>query len=452
LSKEPTISEITKVVEEKEKRPKKCSKETLEKFYLCIKRSILSPIGVSKREIEKIMGYETPITVSGVDSINNQIANETGYRPFTIDKSHIFINSDVLRVDKDIAELVLDELRSKCSEEPKMPILEENYESTVKQVIRKDYSILSMFAKSNTLLYKNGDVVRFRESIVSKNVTLSIEKVADIFKENLKKRYAIDLDFICKSKRYITIVDDERNSNIKQALITIENIFASMFCEDIVSRERTVWEQQILEESSPSEQEENILNMIEKCVFSDGEKELFLSEIWNKLDSLNVSRGWKILDVVKKCPEKFKIGNKRNKSGIREDFIKYIASPTPLQVQKVISEEKVDENNNIDEVALIPESEEKNFEDIVKIPVEFINKEDIESIYGKRIDTVLLEIQTLSMNKLFMEITVQMNDKKSIMDFLKLYYASKVKSEEIIIIYPKIALMCLVKDLETALT
>lgn len=432
----PKSKEITNITETKsekgERKPRRCSKEKLGKYYLVIKKASESKVGISKKDVEQIMGYETPMTIQGVNYLNDQIENETGYRPLVIDKKHIFINLDILQVDREIAEMVLDELNEKLEgNEPEMPMFED-YESVVKSVIRKDYSILSMFVKSNTILHQTGDMEKFREAIVVKSISLGIDKVAEIFKENLEKRYnIIDLKFICRPRKYITIADSEDNFKIKQALIKIENTFAEYFCEDIVDPERTIWEQEIQKENTPTEQEQSLLNMIEYAVFNGQDGELFLSDLWKRLDLLNVTRGWQILNLLKKSPEKFKVESKPNSEGITEDLITYMA-PTKEEVkvpEKV--EEKMDEQQETPK-PVVEKFIRETSEEVVEVYVGFSNREDLRRICGNELD--YQEVCKYHDEYVF-EIKVDKNNKKSILNYLKLYYASITSSQEVTIIH-----------------
>jgi hypothetical protein len=344
-----------------------------------------------------------------------------------LDKSHIFVGYDILQIgSKEEAEMVLEELKGKLKEEPEMPVFED-YEGVVKSVIKKDYSILSMFMKSSTILQENGDVETFRESIVAKTVTLGVDKVAEIFKENLKRRYDINLSFICRPRKYITIVDKEDNSNVREAMKKIESVYAELFCEDIVDPERTIWEQDLKKESTPNEQEQAILNMIEHAVFNGEDGELFLSEIWRKLDLLNVNRGWKILDLVKKCPEKFTIGNKSNDSGITEFYIEYTS---PVKEVAVV-EEETQEEQHTESKPVVKEGEHQVEGDTIEVYVGFSNREDIRMFCGEELN----HREVCKYHEDYVcKVILDKNNKKAVLGFLKLYYAS-MKTQEITIIY-----------------
>lgn len=422
----PTVKET----EKKERKPRRCSVERLKKFYLIIKKASESKVGISKKDVERIMGYETTITIQGVNLLNDQIESETGLRPLTIDKKHTFVNYDILQVDKEMAEMVLEELNERLEGNlPEMPVFEGDFESVVKSIIRKDYHTLSMFVKSNTIFHKDGDMDRFKEAIVAKTVTLSYDEITKIFKENLENRYdIIDLKFIVKPRKYITLADTEDNPKIKQALIKIESTFAEYFCEDIVDHERTIWEQEYQKESTPNEQEQSLLTMIEFAVFDGKDGELFLSDLWKRLDLLNVVRGWKILDILKKSPEKFKIGSGTNSKGITEDLITYTAP----EKEEIRMPEKVEEEEKEDETPkpVVEKFVREISEEVVEVYIGFSNREDIRLLCGE--DLNYREVCKYHEDYVC-KVTVDKKDKKSILNYLKLYYAS-IKTQEITIV------------------
>lgn len=423
----PTVKET----EKKERKPRRCSVERLKKFYLIIKKASESKVGISKKDVEKIMGYETTMTIQGVNLLNDQLESETGFRPLTIDKKHIFVNYDILQVDKEMAEMVLEELNERLEGNlPEMPMFEGDFESVVKSIIRKDYSILSMFVKSNTIFHKDGDMDRFKEAIIAKTVTLSYDEITKIFNDNLEKRYdIIGLKFITKPRKYITIADTEDNSRIKQALIKIESTFAEYFCEDIVDHERTIWEQEYQKESTPNEQEQSLLNMIEFAVFEGKDGELFLSDLWRRLDLLNVVRGWKILDILKKSPEKFKVEARTNSKGITEDLITYMApEKEEIKVPEKVEEEEKEENET--QKPVVEKFVRDISEEIVEVYVGFSNREDIRLLCGE--DLNYREVCKYHEDYVC-KVTVDKKDKKSILNYLKLYYAS-IKTQEITIV------------------
>jgi len=427
ISKPKEITPISEEKTEKERKPRRCNRDRLGKFYLVVKEALYSKVGISKKDVEQIMGYETNMTVQGVNSLNDQIESETGFRPLTIDKNHIFVNYDILQVNNEMAEMVLQELSEKLEGiEPTMPALENDFESIVKSVIRKDYAILSMFTKSSTIFYNTGEMEKFRDSIVAKTVTLGIDKVVEIYNENLKRRYDINLNFICKPRKYVTIADNEDNSNVRQALMKIEQVFAEYFCEDIVNKERTIWEQEHQKEITPDEQEQSQLDMIEYAVFKGQDGELFLSELWKKLDLLNVGRGWKILDILKKSPEKFKVKSKPNSEGTTEYLITYTA-PIKKESEKVEKEE--------DETEIHNETTNHSENQICRAVAAFKERLDLEYFCRNGIEFDKSEIEVHN-DEFIVEIKYDKAVKESVRAFLKLYYAS-LRSSSIKVFFVK---------------
>ena len=163
---------------------KKCSTETIRKFYLIIKRASESRVGISKRDIEMIMGYKTPMSTKSVDNLNEYICRETGFKPLSLAESP-FVNYDIIKVDYDTAILILEDLRERLKgSEPVMPAEYEDFESKVKAIIRRDYFALLLFKKNNTIQNTTGDIQQFKEFVVGKKKSayMGYDKICEIFK------------------------------------------------------------------------------------------------------------------------------------------------------------------------------------------------------------------------------------------------------------------------------
>ena len=187
--------EIKTEVKESKPKPKKdeklkrhCSVARVTSFYNIIKMASKPLGGISKKDLASIMGYKNSmVTQQGIDSLNNLLEKETGYKPIIIDKSHVFIDSDIISVEKkELAELILVDLLEKLGGvEPIEPELE--YEKAVKATIKSDYNVLKMFLDKERLEYRNDDAFTFRNNVIKGcNITVtgnrnSIDNIVNVF-------------------------------------------------------------------------------------------------------------------------------------------------------------------------------------------------------------------------------------------------------------------------------
>lgn len=409
----------TEETKPEETKPETYNTEEIRKLYLVVKKVDESRVGVSKKDVAELTGIK--LTGNWLDTINTSLENMTGYRPFILVKSE-FVNYDILRIaDKEVAKLVIQELAEKLDgPEPIMPSFND-FETFIKKVIRNDYITLKMFLPSNTIYYKNGDLVRFRKAILGEKskVTIGIDRVAEIFQEMLKRRYGIDLSFVGRSRNYVCVMDSENREKTRDALKRIEEVFAEYFCEDIVNRERTIWEQENQKSNEPSSDEKSKLEIIENIIFKGKDGGIYLSELWKKFDKLNIKRGWDLLGLLKKCPEKFKIDTKQHSAGYTEDFILYTA---PIKEEPHKEEEQQPQpviESEENEVMVVEETSKPDNSKF-KVITAFSERLDIEFFCGK------LEHKDIKKHRedYIIEVEVDKTSKSSVLEFMKLYYAS----------------------------
>lgn len=393
-------SEPTPEPKKKTKRPN----ERFERLYLLVRKAYNSKIGVSKKDAVRILGYETEsISTQGLDSVNNSLEKTTGYRPFKMDKTHVFTGYDVITVDKEIASLIIEEYYKEFGD-LEVPVFGE-YEAEVKAVIRKDYQNLLMFKKSGMVKFRGGEAEKFRKSVVGMT-TIGADEVAEKYQETLKKRYGIELEIVGTSRWGFEVLSKE---DLKDALIRIENIFAECFCEEIVSSERTEWEKETKRELAPTDREKSMLGVIERDIFKGQTGNMFLSDLWSTFDTLGIKRGWNLLGLLKKYPEKFKIDQKDH-LGYTEVYVKYTA-PTILPTTTPDIPEMVEPENKYPSQ---PE-ERKTYKALVGCssrqdkPSELLNPQEVKKY---REDYVY-------------SIEVDLENKKAILEYLKLYWTSE---------------------------
>ena len=431
------ISDKEGVAEEKSaatpKPKRRCSEETIRKFYLIMKRASESKVGISKKDVETIMGYKTSMTTSSVVNLNEYICKETGFRPFVIADS-LFVDYDILRVDHETALLILDDLKEKIGSEPTMPEFED-FERVVKSIIRRDYFALSMFKNNNTIQNTTGDIQQFKEFVVGKKKSAYIgyDKICEIFYHNLEKRYklsenGIDIRFSSRFRKHITILDTSGNPEIRKALDRIASVYAEYFCENIVESEKKILEV----EDNTTLREKSRLEIIETLFFKNKSGEMFLSDLWKKFDETDTPRGWDLLGLLRKYPEKFRIERFANKSngGYSEDKIIYTAPK--------------EEESEVDQLA----AQEEEIQKDIKPNPETINDTVVDDVSGKGTKKRVLEATIgfkeysekpsvfLNPGEVMMfdtyyymyKIEVDLDDKNSIFEFLKLYWTTGGKT------------------------
>ena len=410
---EPTIEP-----KKKTKRPN----ERFERLYLLIRKAYNSKIGVSKKDAVRILNYETEsISTQGLDSVNNRLEKTTGYRPFKMDKTHVFTRHDVITVDKEMASLIIEGYYKELGD-LEVPVFESEYESEVKAVIRKDYQNLLMFKKSGMIKFRGGEAEKFRKSVIG-IATISADKVAEKYQETLKKRYDIELEIIGTSRWGFEVTSKE---DLKDALIRIENIFAEYFCEEIVPSERTEREKETKRELTPTDREKSMLGVIERDIFKGHDGNMFLSDLWSTFDTLGIKRHWDLLGLLKKYPEKFKISQKDH-LGYTEVYVKYTA-PTILPTTTPDIPEMVEPEN---EYPSQPEERKQTY----KAYVGFCSRVDKPS------ELLIPKEKQKYKEDYIYEIEVNLEDKRAILEYLKLYWTSgdtiiaedKRKTEEMMV-------------------
>ena len=358
----------------KAEKPKRhCSVERIKAFYNVVRAASRPLGGITKSDLSTIMGYKNKSMASqGIESLNNLFELETSIRPLKVDKSHRFINLDIIQVEKIAAELIMEDLLEKLKGvEPDEPKIE--YESIVKSIIKSDYYTLKMFEGKSRLEYRNSDAMLFRKNVIGDcNVTIignsnSIESVVRSFVESLLNRYKIEIEIDVKPYQYIQLVSSQ--DDLKEALKKIEDIYAEFFCEDVVPHERTVLAAEIKKETQPDVVESDMITIVEDLLFKKKSGSLFISKIWEELDKRHIERHWDILAVLKKCP-RFSVIDITGESGI-EPCVIYTA-PKPDPIEEVHKDEE-----NSEEILEVLESPKTGIEN-EKIYVGFSQRLDIQ--------------------------------------------------------------------------
>ena len=262
-----------------------------------------------------------------------------------------------------------------------------------------------MFKKSGKILFRGGEAEKFRKSVIGMT-TIGADEVAEKYQETLKKRYGLELEIIGTSRWGFEVTSKE---DLKDALIRIENIFAEYFCEEIVPSERTEWEKETKRELALTDREKSMLGVIERDIFKGQDGNMFLSDLWITFDNLGIKRGWDLLGLLKKNPEKFKISQKDH-LGNTEVYVKYTA-PTILPTTTPDIPEMVEPEN---EYPLQPEERKQTY----KAYVGFSSREDKPSEL-----LIPREMQKYKEDYIY-EIEVNLEDKKAILEYLKLYWTS----------------------------
>ena len=423
------------------KKKRGCSLKRVNEFYNLIKIASESKIGISKREIRVCMNYKTKmLTENNIKSLNNLFELETGFRPLIIDKSHKFVDYDVLHVDNEMASLILEELLKKLKGvEPASPVIEDGLEKVVKSTIRKDYDLLKMFKKkSRKLSFRGGGAERFKKSIVGTQ-TLSASVVAERFQETLDRRYGIKLDIFGLPKGGFELRSSEED--LKDALIKIESIFAEYFCEDIVPREYTEWEKETKRELTPTDQEKSMLGVIERDIFKDKDGDMFLSDMWNSFDTLGIKRGWDLIGLLKKNPEKFKIDYKDHK-GYTEVYVRYTAPVIEISEPVVVIPETTASDILPSDVG--PENELQQKEEEKKEEIRKEEGGEYQIYFGFTNEEDLIElcknpscVQIDKDGEYYMCVFFANNsmDKKTMLELLRLCYISEEAPDKVKMIY-----------------
>ena len=375
----------------KSEKPNKrhCSVERIKAFYNVVRAASKPLGGITKSDLATIMGYKNKSMASqGIESLNNLFKLETGLRPLTVNKDHTFINVDIIHVERDEAELIMEDLLEKLKgvepEEPKGLM----YESIVKPIVRSDYYTLKMFEGKSRLEYRNSDAMLFRKGVIGDcSITItgnsnSMECVVRSFVEPLLNRYEIEIEIDVKPYQYIQLVSSQ--DDLKEALKKIEDKFAEFFCEDIVPHERTVLAAEIKKETKPDVVESDMITIVEDLLFKKKSGSLFISKIWEELDKRHIERHWDILAVLRKCP-RFSVINVSGESGIEPCVI--YTEPEPISDETTNKKEANEDLLSKEEVIEIEDdfkpSIKKNESSTTEIYFGFRNEGDLIEICQK---------------------------------------------------------------------
>jgi hypothetical protein len=432
-------TEITTEKPKLKKREKRhCNIERIKKFYNIVKMASKPLGGIMKSDLSEIMGYKNKnIPAQGIESLNSLFELETSIRPLKVDKSHKFINLDIIQVDNIAAELIMEDLLEKLEGvEPKEPRLE--YESIVKSIIKSDYYTLKMFEGKSKLEYRNGDVMNLRKGITGDcKITItgnpnSMEDVVKTYTDYIFKRYSVEISMYVKPRQYVQVSSQDE---LKEALKKIEDKYAEFFCEDIVPHERTVLASEIKKETEPSTEEEDIIRLVESVIFKNESGNLFISQIWEKLDLIHVERHWDILGVLRKCP-RFSIKNISGESGIEPCV--YYTAPEPISDETNKNLEEASEEGSLskEEVIEIEDdfkpSTKKNESSTTEIYFGFQDEGDLNEICQKAPECEHIDDDGAYHMCVFYANSDM--DKKTILLLLKLCYMA-MSSEKVKMIY-----------------
>lgn len=375
------------------KTPKRKYTEKFKRLYILIGWAYNSPIGVSKKDACKILNYKSEgISTQGLESINNQIKAMTGCSPFVMNKAHTFTDYDILEIDKEAASLILTEY------EDDLGGLELNFKSSfieeVKTVMKSDYNILRLFKESGEIRFSTGDADKLRKYMFS-TVTAGTSEVAEKFQRLLKTRYDADLKIIGHPRYGFEI---ESWDALDLALDRIKALYKNYFGEEIIPT-KTVEEKKVF-----TEKEEIIINIIEQHIFHGKDGKMYLSELWNRLDEIEIKRGWDLLGLLKKSTEQFKVEQHSNTYGL-EYLITF--SPKPI----IYEEEKK-------EVIANENKEEPDSTSIYKALVGVKERGELASILNPR------EKQKFAEEYYLYSVEVDMRNKEAVLEFLKLYWST----------------------------
>ena len=425
----PLIAEEIKTeVKEFDPKPKKdeksnkrrCSVAKVTSFYNIIKMASKPLGGISKKDLASIMGYKNSmVTQQGIDSLNNLLEKETGYKPIIIDKSHVFTDYDIISVEKELAELIKADLLEKLGGvEPIEPKLE--YEKTVKAIIKSDYNVLKMFLDKERLEYRNDDAFTFRTNVIKGcNITVtgnrnSIDHIVNSFIKSVKMRYGLEIDMYVQPRKYIQLQSSQ--DELKSILKLIEDKYAEYFCENIVPHELTILAEEIEEETSPSDVETGIITFVEKVIFKEKSGKMYLSEMWNKLNQYHFTPGWDIFNVLTKC-DRFTQSYGPRPDSVSESYITYKA-PAKEKERELVAPQELP----------LPKENKKI------IIFSFADRKDIKYFCNYGGNILSFNENGLDREYISCSIEIDLDDKKSMLSYLKLHYAA-LKSDKIIEVF-----------------
>jgi len=373
--------------------PKTSKRKYTEKFkrlYLLIGWAYNSPIGVSKKDACKILNYKNEgISTQGLESINNQIKAMTGYSPFTMNKSHTFTDYDILEIDKETAGLILEEYEDDLGG-LELKNFKSSFVEEVKKVIKSDYNILRLFKESGEIKFSTGEADKLRKYMFS-TVTAGTSEVAKKFQRLLKARYNADLKIIGLPRYGFEI---ESWDALDLTLDKIKALYENYFGEDIIPT-KTVEEKEIF-----TEKEKVMINMIEQHVFHGKDGKMYLSELWKKLDEIEIKRGWDLLGLLKKS-EQFKIEQHSGTYGL--EYLITFSKP-------IIYEEE--------EKKEIIAKEEPDTTTIYKALVGVKERGELASILNPR------EKKKFAEEYYIYSVEVDTENKEAVLEYLKLYWST----------------------------
>ena len=385
---------VFKISDEPEpiKTPKRKYTEKFKRLYILIGWAYNSPIGVSKKDASKILNYKSDgISMQGLESINNQIKAMTGYSPFTMDKSHTFTDYDILEIDKEAASLILEEYEDDLGG-LELKNFKSSFVEEVKTAIKSDYNILRLFKESGEIKFSTGDADKLRKYMFS-TVTAGTSDVAEKFQRLLKTRYNADLKIIGHPRYGFEI---ESWDALDLTLDRIKALYENYFGEEIIPT-KTV------EEKEVSEKEEVMISIIEQHIFHGKDGKMYLSELWKRLDEIEIKRGWDLLRLLKKS-EEFKIEQHSGTYGL-EYLITF--SPKPI----IYEEEKK-------EIIANKEEPDTTTTIIYKALVGVKERGGLASILNPR------EKQKFAEDYFLYSIEVNMKDREAVLEYLKLYWST----------------------------
>lgn len=358
--------------------------------------------GISKKDAAKILGYKdsNAINTGVICSINERIERATGFKPFMIDKTHTFVSYDVITINKEMASLIIESYKELQDITPLS--LESEYEKDVKAMIRRDYNNLKLFEKSGKIRVASGDGERFRKSVIGEEC-LGADKLAERYQEVLKARYGVELEVFGQPRKEYGVGSLE---DLKLALDTIKYFFAETFGEEIIHYEKpeTPTIQLSEEDYGSPEFESNILGILKDNVFKGKQYMMTLPDIWKNLENLGIKRGWGLLELLKKHPENFRV-EMNSKPGYVESEITYIPTIEP-KIQQEVEEEYKPESPKVEEKVT------------TKLEV-LVGLQDRDYKLSELLEPQ--EFQKYREDYIY-SITVDLGNKKSILEYLKLYY------------------------------
>ena len=388
---------VFKISDEPEpiKTPKRKYTEKFKRLYILIEWAYNSPIGVSKKDACKILNYKNEgISTQGLESINNQIKAMTGYSPFTMNKSHTFTDYDILEIDKEAVSLILEEYEDDLGG-LELKNFKSSFVEEVKTVIKSDYNILKLFKESGEIKFSTGDADKLRKYMFS-TVTAGTNEVAEKFQRLLKTRYDADLKIIGHPRYGFEIESWEA---LDLTLDRIKTLYENYFGKEIIPT-KTVEEKEVF-----TEKEEVMINIIEQHIFHGKDGKMYLSELWKRLDEVEIKRGWDLLGLLKKS-EQFKVEQHSDSNTYGLEYL-ITFSPKPIIYEEEEEKKEVIANENKEE----PDT-------IYKALVGVKERGELSSVLNPR------EKQKFAEEYYIYSVEVDMKDKKAILEYLKLYWST----------------------------